>query len=395
MSTHHPIVVIGAGLGGLTLARVLHVHGLEVAVFDLEASRASRTQGGMLDIHEDSGQVAFRAAELHEAFRRIVHPGGEAMRILDQHNRVRFEQADEGSRGRPEVDRGQLRGLLLDSLPADTIRWGRKMTEARAVDAPHGRYEITFADGSSITTELLVGADGAWSRVRSLLTDDSPAYTGISFVEGDLFDADARHPESAAVVGNGMLFALGPNRGFLAHRETDESLHVYAALRADEPWIDTIDFSDTRVAKAAVLEQFAGWDPALQALVADTDSPLVPRRIQALPVGLRWNRVPGVTLLGDAAHLMSPFAGEGANLAMQDGAELGLAIAAYRNDVEAALSDYEQAMFARAAASASESRQSLEMMFRPDAPEPLLDFFRSMAQPTPRTEHALTDGVPS
>ncbi|MGW4650710.1 FAD-dependent oxidoreductase [Kitasatospora sp. NPDC004289] len=375
MSTHHPIAIIGAGLGGLVAARVLHVHGIEAAVFDLEESAAARTQGGMLDIHEENGQRALRAAGLHEEFLALVHPGGEAMRLVGPDGTVHVEAEDDGTGGRPEIDRSDLRRLLLDSLPEGTVHWGRKVTGARPLG--DGRHEVAFADGSTLTTDLLVGADGAWSRIRPLLSDAAPAYTGISFVEADLLEADTRHPHSAALLGGGFFLSLGPGRGFLGHRETDGSLHVYTALRAPEAWLDTVDFTDAPAAKAAVLAHFEGWDEGLRALVSDADGSLVPRRIHALPVGHRWARVPGVTLLGDAAHLMSPFAGEGANLAMLDGAELALALAAHPGRPEAALATYEQALFPRSEASAAESAESLETMFGEHGLERMTAFFAS------------------
>ncbi|MFF7474735.1 FAD-dependent monooxygenase [Streptomyces sp. NPDC008092] len=370
---HHPVAIVGAGLGGLTLARVLRVHGVEAAVFDLDDSPAARTQGGMLDIHDDSGQVALRAAGLHEAFLAHVHTGGQATRVLDRDARVVLDLPDDGAGGRPEIDRGELRRLLLGSLPEGVIRWGAKVTGARPLGG--GRHEVTLDDGGSFTTGLLVGADGAWSRVRPLVSDARPAYTGISFVETDLPDADVRHPVSAEVVGGGMLFALGAGRGFLAHRESDGSLHVYTAVEAPEEWLDGIDFTDADAAKLAVLDHFAGWDKSLRALVADAEGALVPRRIHALPIGHRWERKPGVTLLGDAAHLMSPFAGEGANLALIDGADLGLALVAHPDDTEAALAAYEEKMFARAERSAADSAQGGDMLFRADAPQGLVDMF--------------------
>jgi 2-polyprenyl-6-methoxyphenol hydroxylase-like FAD-dependent oxidoreductase len=102
---------------------------------------------------------------------------------------------------------------------------------------------------------------------------------------------------------------------------------------------------------ARVVAEFDGWAPELTALITDSDTEPVVRLLCTLPVGHRWARAPGVTLIGDAAHLAPPN-GEGANLAMLDGAELGRAIAAHPGDVEVALAEYEQAMFPRAAEAA-------------------------------------------
>ena len=380
---HHPIAIIGGGLGGLTLARVLHMNGIPSAIFELEPSRAARTQGGMLDIHEENGQRALRAAGLFDQFRAVVHPGGESVRIIDGSGKVYREEPDHGDFGRPEVDRGDLRALLLDSLPAGTIRWGCQVVAAHSVEGQGGRHEVELADGTRFTTDLLVGADGAWSRVRRLVTDAWPVYTGISFVEASLFDAAERHPIEAQVMGGGMLFALWGETGIMGHLQTDGSLHAYLGHRADEGWLDTIDFTDQEAARAAMLRLLDGWDEGLRGLIAHSDTPLIPRRIHALPVGISWSRLAGVTLVGDAAHLMSPFAGEGANLAMDDGARLGLAVAEHPGDTEAALAAYEAELFPRAAASAGESAASMGVIFADDSPASLIRMFEELTQERP------------
>lgn len=343
---HTPVTIIGAGLGGLTLARVLHVHGIPATVYEAEASPAARTQGGMLDIHDCNGQLALVAADLMDEFRGLILEGRQAMRLFDPDGTLLHEMADDGTGGRPEVQRGELRQVLLDSLPAHTVRWGHKVSGARTVG--DGRHEVTFADGNAVVTGLLVGADGARSRVRPLLSTATPAYIGKSVVETYLFDADTRHPVAAQMVGGGSMIVPTPGREIFAHRERGDTLHAYVGLFEPREWFAAIDFSDAAAATARIAKEFEGWAPDIISLITDTDAPPILRALYALPDEHRWDRVPGVTLLGDAAHLTAPN-GEGANLAMLDGAELGKALAARPDDIETALSEYEQAMFARSA----------------------------------------------
>ncbi|WP_449353622.1 FAD-dependent oxidoreductase [Streptomyces shaanxiensis] len=374
-----PVTIIGAGLGGLTLARVLHVNGIASTVHEAEASPTARAQGGMLDIHDYNGQLALEAAGLMDGFGDLVLEGREAARLVAPDGTVLFDQPDDGTGGRPEVQRGELRQLLLDSLPAGTVRWGHKVSGARALGG--GRHEVTFADGSAVVTDLLVGADGAWSRVRPLLSAAVPAYTGMSCVEVYLHDADTRHPASAKVVGGGALYALAPGKGFVTHREKGGNLHTYVMLARPQEWFADIDFTDPAAAVARIAGEFDGWAPELTALITDADTAPVLRPLAALPVEHRWERVPGVTLIGDAAHVAAPN-GEGANLAMLDAAELAQSLATHPDDIETALATYEQPMFPRSAETATEGTELYAVMFGEDTPHGLIEMFTGESQPT-------------
>ncbi|MEV0555890.1 NAD(P)/FAD-dependent oxidoreductase [Streptomyces sp. NPDC050597] len=370
---HHSIAIVGAGLGGLTLARVLHVHGIPATVYEADPSEKSRTQGGQLDIHEDDGQRALADAGLTDEFRAIIHEGAEAARVLDQHGKLLHDEPDDGAARRPEVLRGDLRRILLDSLPDRTVQWGRKVAGVRSLG--DGRHELTFADGSTVTSGLVVGADGAWSKVRPLLSDARPEYIGTTFIETYLYDVDERHSATAKTVGVGAMYALTPGKGIIAHREAGDILHTYVELNRPAEWIAGIDFTDAAAATARIAAEFDGWAPELTALITDGETAPVARMLHTLPDGHRWDRVPGVTLLGDAAHLMPP-SGDGANLAMFDGAELARAIAAHPDDVEAALAAYEEALFPRSEAFYADAHETLDLCLGERAPYGLIDLFR-------------------
>ncbi|MEW2354612.1 NAD(P)/FAD-dependent oxidoreductase [Spirillospora sp. NPDC029432] len=346
--SHARISVIGAGPGGLTCARILQRHGLTVTVHDREAGPEARDQGGSLDLRAGDGQVALREAGLLEAFFDLARPEGQEMRQLDIGGRLLFHHVPgDGELFKPEIDRGRLRGLLLESLEPGTVRWGRALT---GVGGPaDGPRLLRFADGGTVETDLVIGADGAFSRVRPAVSPAVLLYSGVSFLEAWFSDVDERHPGIAELVGQGGAAAADGARGLFAQRNGGDRIRVYIIRRAPADWIGrsglTID--DTEAIRALLLEEYAHWSPDLRRLISDNDGPYVDRPIHALPVPHTWEHQPAVTLLGDAAHLMPPL-GVGVNLAMLDASDLALALAGAPT-VDDAIRAYESIMLPRSA----------------------------------------------
>ncbi|WP_018547593.1 FAD-dependent oxidoreductase [Streptomyces sp. LaPpAH-108] len=365
------IAIVGAGLGGLALARVLHVNGMESVVYEREASRAARGQGGMLDIH--SGQRALREAGLIDGFHAIARGEGQDMRLLEPDGTLLLQEdtPDDAPLDRPEVDRADLRDLLLDSLPEGMVRWGHAVTSA-------DDGLLRFADGGSAPYDLLVGADGARSRVRPLLTDTRPVHIGQNVVEIGIPDIDRTHPDLAAMVGRGNYWVLGDGVSLAAQRNGDGRVRIGISFyHTGEDWFATsgIPFDDPAAARARLIDLLPGWDARFTALIAACDDMVVPRSITMLPVGLTWPSAPDVTLIGDAAHLMPP-TGEGANMALLDGALLALALAAHPDDYPAAVKEYEHEMFDRTGAIARQCARIHAMLMSPDAAQQMLAFFQ-------------------
>ena len=264
-----------------------------------------------------------------------VHPktGGEGRHRL--RGPASSSRSEKGAAGRedirPEIDRTVLRKLLLDAVPHNPTS-----SSGTTLCPPSARSEMGSTNSCSPTAprrticDLLVGADGASSRVRPLLSPAAaPEFLGVNGAEISLAPETTKLPalaDTVAHVGQGGLMALQDARMLGVRRSGDGRIRTYAWLRAPADW--TIPTTDVARARAVLRAHYAGWAEWLLKLIDYCDEGAIyPRTLYTLPIGHKWAHVPGVTLLGDAAHLMSPFAGAGANLALFDGLELGLALA--------------------------------------------------------------------
>ena len=316
---------------------------------------------------------------------------------MDKKAVVHLEQSEEGSTYNPEIDRAELRQLLLDSISPDTIKWNHKVVNILQNGAS---YTLEFADASQekVTADIVVGADGAWSHVRAISTVPvTPVYSGITFVDLTLANYESEYPTLSKFVGRGSLFALDDGKGIIAQRNSRDVIRVYAALQVDEQWQHESNIANAPdVASRVELliskeDYFADWDNELQNLIraatCDPNSPPIIRPIYALPLSYLRDPLKNdthIVLLGDAAHLMSPFAGEGVNLAMADALDLANALASItassswsRVGVSAALRKYEAQMRARSLQAAIESATNLDTFFGENAAIKVKELFES------------------
>ncbi|MER5448405.1 NAD(P)/FAD-dependent oxidoreductase [Streptomyces sp. NPDC002766] len=364
----HRIAVVGSGPAGLTFARVMHRHGHHATVFERDPSPDARPPGGTLDLHEGLGQLAIDKAGLLTEFQALSRPEGQAMRILDTDGTVlRDWRPRPDERANPEIDRGQLRDLLLGPLD---VQWGRGV--ARVTPGAADGALVHFTDGRQEMFDLVVGADGAWSRVRPAVSPVQPHYTGVTSVETSLDDVDTRHPDLARLVGDGSVAVYGVNRKLVAQRNSGGHVKVYAQFRAPLDWHAGLDPADVEAVRSSLLALFDGWAaPVLELLrhgAAFTHRPLY-----VLPVSHTWAHASGVTLLGDAAHLMPPL-GAGANLAMLEGAELAEGIATGSGDLDETVRAFEERMWARAERWAKITTAGLERLVSANPAEALALF---------------------
>lgn len=357
------IAIIGAGPAGLTLANILQRHSIPSTVYDLDISPEARNRGGTLDLHPEYGQLALREAGLWDEFVKHARPESDVLKVVQNTGEVLWDGNGADARvipeaerfdNRPEIDRDALMRLLLSSLGHEKVVWGKKLKEVVPVEVD--KFDLHFADGSIETGyDLVVGADGAWSAVRRLLSDVKPHYSGISLVELWALDVKKNHAWMPEYIGRGSCFSFGEGRAIQIQTMGNGSIRTYASLRKPETFLQEcgIDWTKPETARERYVESyFSDCGDELKRMILESSDELIPRPLHTLPIGFRWDSRPGVTLIGDAAHLMTPFAGVGVNAAMADALELGRTLVDYHTasnvqKLATAIGNYESELFPR------------------------------------------------
>lgn len=382
--SHKKTAIIGGGPGGLTLARLLQIKGADVKVYERDFDQEARVQGSPLDMHKESGMAALRKAGLSEEFRNNFLPGADKTLIVNENAEIFFSDHDTNieedfgnSHFRPEIDRGRLRKILLDSLHPGTVVWNSHFI---SMEPENEGWLIHFKNGISVYADIVIGSDGANSGIRPYVTDLRPIYSGITMLEGNVYHSEESVPVISRLIDGGKIMAFGNEKNILMGQKGGGDLGFYASFRAKENWAEesSINFSDRRQVLSWFKREYAEWNPVWDTLFDKAATPLIPRPIYCMPLGQTWETSSNLTLIGDAAHVMPPFAGEGANMAMLDALELSESLTSDDHlSIKQAISQYEKNMLPRASAAAKESLENGEKMHSPNALDTMLKFFTS------------------
>ena len=369
------------------LASLLQHHGKQCTIFELDKDRSTRSQGGIIDLHPESGQLALREAGLFEEFEKHLLPGAEAMKLVKSDGTVRWDEnkmngVEAGPvRNKPEIDRITLRNIILDSIDPASIQWGKKLVRVEANETSTEKYTLYFTDGREDGFDLVVGADGAWSKVRLLLIDQLPIYSGITLLDMKAEEVSTKKQWLQSFTGSGSCFMFDEGRALICQRNGNDSIRVYAAVRQPEMWVNDcgIDWEQPGLARKDFTERyFEDCHEDLKRVIAiEASDGLTTRPLFMLPVGFRWAPRAGVTLLGDAAHLMTPFAGVGVNVALADALSLARAVVKRKDalninpkrSLAEALQEYEGPMFERAKENMDKTWVGLQHHFSADGIE--------------------------
>lgn len=345
------IAIVGAGPGGATLARLLQLRGYKVKVFERDASATARPQGGSLDLRPDSGQLAIDAAGLGDVFARSSRDEAKAFRMADsQGNDLPGMGEETHEDAGPEIDRGDLRQLLLDSLAPDTVAWDHAVEDVHP--EADGRWRIEIKGRAPVVADLVVGADGIRSNVRRRLTPVQPRYTGVTMIAANIRKELWRGSEVDRLLGEGSVMFADGKRTIFVQRCNHDLILLYYSMNVPEGWPKMAGFGldDKQAIMAAVGEAYREWSPELMAMLTDVRDKFQLWPCNVMPPEYRWETQPGLTMLGDASHVMPPFTGKGVNLAMLDAFELANVLTdGSTNDLTAAIKSFEARMQERTA----------------------------------------------
>lgn len=377
------IAIIGGGMAGLTLARLLQLREMDVTLYERDLSQGVRVQGSTLDLHEGTGLEAMRRAGLLDEFYKHHRAEASKMLIVDRKLSVRFndhEFAQHTSETRPEIDRGPLRDILLNSLTPGTVVWDSQfsamMTEGLG-------WRIGFKNGTSAYADLVIAADGANSKVRPYLTSIKPIYSGITLIQGDIDDAVTNMPNLFSFVRGGKIMAFDDGKMIGLGTKADGSVMFVICFKCDQEWVRQadIDFNDKLQVLAWFKREFLSWSEQWHELILANGVKFIPRPQFYFPMNQKWEARENLTMIGDSAHWMPPFAGEGANVAMQDAFELAEVLTNGKfSNIKCAIEHFEQEMVARAAHATKQTLENMEKMFSKNGLEQMLSFFNQVGR---------------
>jgi len=366
------VAIIGGGPGGLTLARLLQLKGANVKVYERDKNRDVRVQGATLDLHFESGLRAIEAAGLLDAFKANYRPDNDRYRIVDKHATIFYDDHTKESTGdfgdewfRPEIDRGPLRDILLDSLQADTVVWDSHIVSLKSLG---NAWEIIFENGNTAIADIVIGADGANSKIRPIVTPIKSFYSGITFLTGNIFDSEKNAPTLHRLLKGGKISAMGDSKTVFLSAKGDGSLDFYIGWKADIDWAKEsgIDLKNSNQVLEWFKKEYADWDSIWLELFEHEQTHFIPRALYSMPLDQHWETQSNITLLGDAAHLLPPN-GEGVNAAMLDALYLSENLTDGKfTDLKSAMADYEKHVFERFAEEGKVTADFMDWTYSPD-----------------------------